>query len=202
MQFMRPLDHREIAVFDDIHERGARVIPRLLTEQALAVLAHESEQLTWYQAPKQYGKNRVVHQDYLYAPCFPDDSSFEPLMSEVQVLLNGMLDRRVARPFEGPVRFNQARLQRYERCALGMGMHRDGDRCRNLVALFLLDSSGIMQVINQCGSRTNMLTIGGAPGDLILLRGNGFGGVNRQPLHCVRDVETRRTTFALRMWQQ
>lgn len=188
---MRKFDTSSLV--SDLSRAGAVVIPSVLLQSTIADLLDEAESFSWQPCPR-----RKVRQEYEYVIDFPEGSLYRTLRVALERHLTEGFLRHMPRPVTLPLTFNFARLQRYPEGSIGIDPHRDGDSCRSVIALFVLEGGGRFCLCDDKETRAHMRVLEHDAGDLILMRGSDFLGENIQPIHFVEGVEERRVTYGLR----
>ena len=184
--------------YDIFHLRywGAVAVKALSPDKA-RLLCQESEGLEFKRREECTATG--VTQDFSGVDCYPPHSSFLRLVCETEIELRRNF-RHWQDLFIRPLCFNDLSLQKYPvsnpNRQYAISPHVDHKNCINLVAVIVLKGSASFCV---CKDRSGAepLEIPARPGDLILMRGFGFGGQDR-PFHFVGPVSEERLTFGLR----
>ncbi len=151
--------------------------------------------------PLRYINNRVgsgdneVRQEMLLQNELNTDGSFGQLVRHFQE----MFDTSIAGCdyFEDTVVFNDWIIQKYLPAHLGITPHRDRTDYRHLICLFVLSGHGRFQICED-RNKSNNIEIVNLPGDVILMPGPGFRGMERRPYHHLDSITSERWIFGLR----
>ncbi len=115
----------------------------------------------------------------------------------------GQLVRQRASPSLGGVAYapNEATVMAYDGPGDGIGAHLDRRRYRVLIGIFSVSGSAVLEVVGDRAGETVLARFACEPGDLVLLRAPGLGGVtDGRPLHRVFGPSVgRRVSLTLRM---
>lgn len=92
---------------------------------------------------------------------------------------------------------NDSYIQRYSPSESGITPHKDQSAFLNLICILLVKGASSFHT---CDDReyTNSLGIPAQPGDLIVMRGNGFDGANIRPFHYVGEITKERVSLGMR----
>lgn len=92
---------------------------------------------------------------------------------------------------------NDSYIQRYSPSEIGITPHKDQSAFLNLICILLVKGASSFHT---CDDReyTNALGIPARPGDLIVMRGNGFNGENIRPYHYVGEITQERISLGMR----
>lgn len=185
------VDHLE-----EVRVHGIASIPEFLTKEVCMTLLSELGSCTLTEAEAETGPFRIK-QSYLYTTSFTSTSHFIGLAKALEQQLNSTCATHFPTYLSTPLHFTDLVVQRYQPCPVGISPHRDGLKYLNLIALFVLEGKGKFCL---CDDRdgSNPREVFNEPGTLLLMRAPGFLGEKVQPFHFVGDIETQRTTFALR----
>jgi hypothetical protein len=183
---------------DTLKVQGAVVVERFLKPEAREALLREYELYTARPAKPSYGK-RKVPQDFTYVDEFPIRSRFRWVACELAQWLNLHLYFRTEEVGASQaVQFTDLRVQRYACGSKGIGVHQDGPKFINFVALFVLEGTDGLYICDDA-SGTNPRPLHHNPGDLILMRSRGLFGAKHTPYHFVDpSLSENRMTFGLR----
>lgn len=144
-------------------------------------------------------KNRVF-QDF--DVCFPAPriGAFDDLATRLE---SGLFTAGAAlahNPFDAPFQFDDFAVQRYPEGSRGIGIHRDGKRYKNVVAIITLSGhSRLFSTTSRVGGKRQR--IDDRVGRLVLLSADGFAGrydEDSRPLHAVDCVRDGRLSIGLR----
>ncbi len=186
------------------HLAGA--IALLQEARALSVpILNEKFRLDLLQEARQYplravhnivgsGINRVEQQMFLQNQLKPD-GHFAQLSSAFQTLFDEATQQH--QWFDAPVIFNDWMVQKYTTRCVGITAHRDRTDYRHLICLFILSGHGEF-FISSDRQRTEQVEVANLPGDVILMPGPGFVGLDKRPFHCVENITEERWVFGLR----
>jgi hypothetical protein len=183
-------------VIHNLAKNSACVVDDFITPSTLKDLQDELPRLKFHPQPSTYGKHNVT-QNFELAEEFDQQSYLFAVQMVFERMLNAAFTSSSPWPISEILHFNEARIQRYQPCKVGISPHRDGAKFINIIALLVLEGAGEFCI---CDDRdgTNTVAYKNKPGSLILMVGPGFLNENRQPFHYVRNVTTQRTTFAFR----
>ena len=141
-----------------------------------------------------HGRRRVRQQMHLQNE-LRADGCFAALAVQFQRLFDRAVEQ--ADLFDSPVVFNDWMLQRYATGCIGITPHRDRTDYRHLICLFVLAGCGRFSV-SADRQKTQSIEIANLPGDVILMPGPGFKGLESRPFHCVENITADRWIFGLR----
>ena len=145
-------------------------------------------------------KGRRVFQDF--DVCFPAPriGAFDALATLLEDGVNLASANLPEPPLNEDIKFEDFAIQRYPDGSRGIGIHRDGLRYRNLVAIITLaGSSRLFTCDNREGRRKRR--IDDRPGRIVLLSAAGFAGredETARPLHGVDNVRGGRLSIGFR----
>lgn len=98
----------------------------------------------------------------------------------------------------GEFRPNEAVLQQYAPSDTpGIGPHRDPSGLLNLIVVLLLEGNSCFHICSDKAGRGS-IGIPATPGDLILMRAQGFDSANIRPYHFVDGIRRRRLSLGMR----
>lgn len=162
----------------------------LLTPVAQKELCTAAEKQSFEARPSTVGK---VSQDLASCEKFSRDSLFMNLSDEIETLLNSSYGNL----FKTPIAFNEHSLQVYPANSVGVTPHIDSVRCKNCIAIVMLQGDGNLYTCTDktCISHT---LIEAKPGDIVILRAAGFAQQDIQQVHTLRDIQKGRTSFGMR----
>lgn len=140
------------------------------------------------------GENQV-HQDMLLHDQLKADSLFSELAGEFQTLFDAAVGSLGL--FSSRVVFNDVMIQMYEPGSGGITPHRDRTDYRHVICLFVLEGHGRFYISDD-RKKTNQLEIANLPGDVLLMPGPGFVGLEQRPYHYLEDITEERWIFGLR----
>ena len=140
------------------------------------------------------GSNQVI-QDMLLQDALDSNGLFSNLTSEFQSLFNEAVcdDDH----FAGQVVFNDWIVQKYTPGCQGITPHRDRTDYRYIICLFVLSGHGRFYIATDRG-KSGQQEIANLPGDVILMPGPGFKGLDKRPFHYLEDISEERFIFGLR----
>lgn len=145
-------------------------------------------------------KGRRVFQDF--EVCFPAPrvGAFDALAGLLEQGINKAASSLVPPPLSEAVKFEDFAIQRYPVGSRGIGIHRDGLRYRNLVAIITLEGqSRLFTCKDREGTRKRI--VDDRPGRVVLLSAAGFAGredETARPLHGVDSVKGGRLSIGFR----
>ncbi len=175
---------------------GIGVLPDFLKDSARLDLLEELTQYHMVQAPYECGP-RKVRQEYKAFDDFPEKSLFLQVREELENELKVLYSIFIPPNSMEPLTFTHQVVQRYEPGPIGIGAHRDGQSYINLVALLVLEGEdGLHSCDDEDGS--NPVLVPNKAGDLILMRGSNFEGIDQGHYHLVKDIRERRIVLAFR----
>ena len=142
---------------------------------------------------------RPVHQDFEICSAVPSDNPLWRLGQALSALFDAGL---AAMPGNGPppvdqAGFNDLVVQAYPAGSTGILPHRDHIRYTGLVVLVIVDDGGRFAVCDD-RSGNGAETVAAGAGDLLVMRGAGFGGRRERPFHFLEAVETPRLSIGYR----
>lgn len=126
---------------------------------------------------------------------FEDNSIYYELTTAFQTLFDESAN--CSELFTEPVIFNDLMLQKYDCGEVGITPHRDRTAYRHIICLFVLAGLGRFGVAAD-RARSKEQEISNFPGDVILMPGPGFKGMNERPYHFVEHITDERFVFGLR----
>lgn len=96
---------------------------------------------------------------------------------------------------------NEATIMSYARSTAGIGPHLDRRRYRELIAIFSVSGRARLELVADRAGRRVLTAFDCVPGDLVLLRAPGLGGIDDgRPLHQVGGPRRgTRVSLSLRM---
>lgn len=168
----------------------------ILTDDFRRELLDEAKQYPLRSARNTVGKgaNRV-HQDMLLQDQLTEQSLFNELVVEFQKLFDEAVDSLGL--FSSKVVFNDVMIQMYAPGSGGITPHRDRTDYRHIICLFVLEGYGRFYISGD-RNKTNQLEITNLPGDVLLMPGPGFAGLEERPFHYLEDISEERWIFGLR----
>jgi len=194
MNFFKDFDMGEAVKQIDLY--GACTIADFLHTDVHRKLLEELSHLKLIRQSETYGKYKT-RQNFSSMSEFHPESAFAAVRQGLEKFLNDKFRECRPYPLSEPLIFTDAVVQTYEPSELGISPHRDGKSCVNLISLIVLEGQGeFCLTLDREGSHP--IPLRNEPRDLLLMRGPGFFHSDVQPFHFVRNVRTRRTTFAFR----
>lgn len=173
----------------------------LLTDAEIDLLVAEANRQEFRDAtPEIAHKGRRVFQDF--DVCFPAPriGAFEALARLLEQGVNAASIQMTKPPLTETVIFEDFAIQRYPAGSRGIGIHRDGLRYRNLVAIITLaGQSRLFTCADRDGNGKR--AVNDQPGRVVLLSANGFAGredETARPLHGVDQVIGGRLSIGFR----
>ena len=183
------------AAFRRVARDGAAFVPRAVRAPFIRRLVPELASLRFEPAPPEVGEVRQETE----ASTLPRGLAGFPATASLwralvaAAMASGVRGLRTWRP-------NEVVVQRYAPDALGITSHRDGKRFRRLVAVLTLEGRARFTIRRE---RHGEVLAGWdvGPGDVVLMRGPGLGGVrDGRPFHEVSGPhEGARSSVAFRM---
>ena len=140
------------------------------------------------------GENEVKQEMFLQNQ-LSMDGAFGQLVDDFQTLFDKCIEEHDF--FDAEVVFNDWIIQRYAPGGIGITPHRDRTDYRHLICLFVLSGHGRFH-ISKDRLKSQAMEIANLPGDVILMPGPGFRGMEHRPFHYLEDVTTDRWIFGLR----
>ena len=140
------------------------------------------------------GENEVKQEMFLQNQ-LSMDGAFGQLVDDFQTLFDKCIEEHDF--FDAEVVFNDWIIQQYAPGGIGITPHRDRTDYRHLICLFVLSGHGRFQ-ISKDRLKSQAMEIANLPGDVILMPGPGFRGMEHRPFHYLEDVTTDRWIFGLR----
>ncbi len=169
---------------------GAVSLP-LIEREVLPDLLGEARLLAFEQLPETVGR---VKQQLSFCRVDDQESIFWQLAMELQNQLRRFLPRWA---FRSTLAFNEIEVLRYPANSSGISVHRDSNRYVNLIALVNITGGGQFFT---CADRNGSLSIAHAAtaGDVILMPGPGFDGLEAGPFHYVDGIVEERFVCSIR----
>ena len=168
----------------------------ILTEDFRRALLDEAKKYPLRPARNTVGTGQnQVHQDMLLQDQLKADSLFSELVSEFQQLFDEAIDSLEL--FSSQVVFNDVMIQMYAKGSGGITPHRDRTDYRHIICLFVLQGHGRFYISDD-RKKSNQLEIANLPGDVLLMPGPGFIGLDERPFHYLEDITEERWIFGLR----
>lgn len=181
-------------LFSALEEFGAVTLP-FLTDEARRLLLAEALEYRFERVAAEVGPRRVK-QNYLAVSQLPEDSNFWIARDYLKKWLDQMALNRRSDPFERPFHFNNIRLHLYPASPLGLGIHRDHSKFRNLLAIMVLKGNGRLVVCDD-EHGANARYLHPTPGELVLIQAPGLFGADGRPYHALDQVESDRMACSL-----
>ena len=168
----------------------------ILADEFRKALLDEAKQYPLRAARNTVGKGaNQVSQDMLLQDQLRSEGLFVRLTNLFQELFDKSLDSNFY--FEDRVVFNDLIIQKYEAGSGGITPHLDRTDYRHLICLFVLSGHGRFY-ISEDRQKKNQIEILNFPGDVILMPGPGFKGLEKRPFHYLEDITEERWVFGLR----
>jgi len=180
----------------EMESNGITSVSNFLTEHTRTLLLRELEAMDLKEAEKEVGPYKIK-QSYRFTTEFHEDSLYRSVQSALETQLNSTCKAHLPTHLSKPLHFGDLVVQQYDPTEVGISPHRDGRGYMNIIAVFVLDGRGRFCI---CDNREgdHPREIRNEPGDLLLMRAPGLAGEVIQPFHFVDQIETQRTSFALR----
>lgn len=175
---------------------GVAVVPNFVSHDTCTLLLEELEGCRWGDVESHKGKRRV-RQEFQAAMEFKTGGFIIRIRDELEAYLNMKFARCRRSPLSRPLCFNWVVAQRYTPESVGIGPHRDGAQFADVIALLVLDGEGGLWVCDDLDGSA-AAPVPNEAGTLILLKGCGFAGSRKQPIHYVSRVARERTVLAFR----
>ncbi len=197
-------NNRQIILIHEILQRlkidGAPSFP-ILSTKIRETLLQEAISYSYQDREKIVAPSGVI-QDISAYDQLPTNSLFRILAESFQIILESSFKFLPTYPFTTPLIFNESVLQRYRTRSEGITPHRDNIHCINLICIFIIAGRGRFYVCDGRDERQpiNPRPIVTNPGDVILMRGPGFMGMDKncRPMHGICNITSERYTFGLR----
>ena len=168
----------------------------ILTDQFRCILLEEAKNYPLRPAKNTVGTAKnLVHQDMLLQDELKSDGAFAELVVAFQQHFDEAISGHSY--FSAPVIFNDVMLQKYEPEIGGITPHRDRTDYRHIICLFVLEGFGRFYIADD-RIKTNAIEIANLPGDVVLMPGPGFIGLNDRPFHYLENITQERWVFGLR----
>ncbi len=168
----------------------------VLTDEFRCALMDEAKQYPLRPARDTVGKGTDrVYQDMLLQDQLRTDGLFGELVVGFQQLFDEAIQTQLL--FSTPVVFNDVMLQKYVPGSGGITPHRDRTDYRHIICLFVLEGMGRFYVADD-RRKTNAMEIANLSGDVVLMPGPGFSGLEERPFHYLEDITIERWVFGLR----
>jgi hypothetical protein len=191
-------DDQASAIAAEILRTGAVCIQNCLNFSERGALLGELQHYPLVQQPSERGHRKVKQNFSAYEGVSSNDlfvAVRDAIQSHLQTAfgpLNVFVERLL---------FNELGVQTYPVTDVGISPHRDGESKINLVVIVVLEGCGRFFLCDDhAGSHPR--EVHHTDGDVIVLRGTGFGGSREGPIHCVGPILTPRTIFTLRQTQR
>ncbi len=182
-------------VYSELVSKGGVSVP-ILTPAYREELLREAETYEYKKQPYIVGPANVK-EDLSSTTQFREGSLFFGLRDQFQHIFSEKLTNGLLSPFSIPLNFNEMSLQLYEKGSIGVTPHMDNKSAINFVCVFILTGKADFALCkDRNGSEPQFLDT--SPGNVILLRGPGFAGIEERPFHFVTNVSERRIVFGLR----
>ncbi len=182
-------------IVEELKGLGAISFP-FLSENLRRLMADLARHLS-YLPLKRNVSGGLVQQEADSCRTLSPYSLFSSFANEYEGFLSEQFYSLGSPVFAKPHRINDISIQRYHKGSLGITPHIDGKSRLNLVSVIVLEGQGKF-FICQDRSGKDAVQLDGSPGNLILMRANGFMGYENTPFHFVKDIETDRYVFGLR----
>ena len=181
---------------DRVAREDAAVLP-LLAPADCRPFIEAGADLAFRNAKPVIGEGeRAVYQDFDICLSIPQPHPLWRLTQAVERLVADALAILDAPPLEA-LSLNDLVLQRYPPGARGITPHRDHVRYVGLVAIVQLSGNGRFGLCtDRSGADARVLAAG--PGDGILMRAPGFGGVKDRPFHFLDGITVERYSLGMR----
>ena len=168
----------------------------ILADEFRKALLNEARRYRLRAARNTVGKGaNQVSQDMLLQDQLRSDGLFVRLTKLFQELFDKSLDYNLY--FDDRVVFNDLIVQKYEVGSGGITPHLDRTDYRHVICLFVLSGHGRFY-ISEDRQKKNQIEILNFPGDVILMPGPGFKGLETRPFHYLEDITEERWVFGLR----
>ena len=184
------------AALERVAHEDAAVLPLLAAADCLPFVESGAD-LAFRNAKPVIGEGeRAVYQDFDICLSIPELHQLWQLTQAVERLVAAALATMDAPPLEA-LPLNDLVLQRYPPGAQGITPHRDHVRYVGLVAIVQLSGDGRFGLCaDRSGAGARVLEA--APGDGILMRAPGFGGVKHRPFHFLDGTAVERYSLGMR----
>ena len=184
------------AALDRVAREDAAVLPLLTAADCLPFIESGTD-LSFRNAKPVIGEGeRAVYQDFHICLTIPEPHPLWRLTQAVERLVADALAAMDTRPLEA-LPLNDLVLQRYPPGARGITPHRDHVRYVGLVVIVQLSGDGRFGLCaDRSGAGARVLEA--RPGDGILMRAPGFGGVKHRPFHFLDGITVERYSLGMR----
>lgn len=188
----------------EAEEQGVTIIsPQGINEAFLRELREDAAKQTYHSAMAHTPTS--VTQNFGSCGDFEEGSIWKELAFDISKQLGSEFDRAGKSNMfaERPLHFTDLALQKYPQSApgekFGISPHRDQSGFVNLVAVLLISGPSAFFI---CKDKTGAgaSDVVASPGDLILMRGGGYGGNLPRPFHFIGKINDPygRLSFGLR----
>ena len=184
------------AALDRVAREDAAVLP-LLAPGDCRPFVESGADLAYRSAKPVIGEGeRAVYQDFDICLSIPPSHRLWQLTQAVERLVAAALATMASPPLEA-LPLNDLVLQRYPPGARGITPHRDHVRYVGLVVIVQLSGDGRFGLCtDRSGAGARVLEAG--PGDGILMRAPGFGGIKHRPFHFLDRITVERYSLGMR----
>lgn len=182
---------------EDLPTQGAVSIS-LLNENACNILLQEAEKLEFRRCRDVIGDGeKAVTQDFSISLNFSKKSRLDEFAAAFERQLNKAFEIINPQPFPTPFHFNDRAMLIYEKDSTGISPHRDLVCFHGVVAILTLVGEADFYICDD-RHKTNSRHFKASQGEMIIMRGVNYAGMDDRPFHYVENVNSRRVGFGLR----
>lgn len=176
-----------------IDKEDVHVLP-LLSPELCKTMKEVAYTQPFAQADTVYSANNTVTQHFSYCRDYPQEHYLWLIAQKIEKLLQENIPKRVQYIFEPTLSFTEISAQYYEPQAIGISLHKDESRYRNMIVICVIEGDAEFRVITSSGEKVLNLKVG----DVIFMRAPGFMGKDLRPQHAVHNITSPRLTITLR----
>lgn len=166
----------------------------LLSKALCDKIKHEATRFPFVQAEKVFSKNNVAEQNFSYFRDYPNNHFLWYIARELEQLIQSISQNFPSSPFETPLSVTEISSHHYEICELGISLHRDESRFKNMIIICIIEGEADFCAITQKGEKI----IRTKPGDVIFMRAPGFMNGDIRPIHAVKNITSPRLSVTFR----
>ena len=185
------------ATLNDLPAHGAVSIS-VLDGAACEGLLQEAEQLDFRRCQDVIGDGvKAVTQDFSISLNFSGESKLDEFAAAFERQLNQAFELIDPQPFPTPFHFNDRAMLIYEEDSTGISPHRDLVCFHGVVAILTLAGEADFYICDD-RHKINSRHFKASQGEMIIMRGVNYDGLDTRPFHYVDNVSSRRVGFGLR----